>query len=661
MRLWLNKHEYIAASGFSARHIERLVSANEIESRLTDKTSLNGRRHREYSAASLPPAALAKLTEQKIETSSSLVVMQPKGTDVTSKSPLHARVLVTDKHKRQAASRLRILEPVISFRRERNSAQSNALTLEEVVANCAAQSGKSERTLWRWLKQFDKLEVAGLADKTRNDKGKSRFFSTHPAADKFIQAKYLSEVNLTVQLAYDALVREWHAAHLALNDDDEPPTYETVRQYLNHLPGILRGIARGGTKSYNSNFEAYIQRDFNIDVNEIWVADHRVFDVFVYNDFFPNIKKFEAVRIWITKIIDMRSRFAVGWSFSINPSSDSIASALHMAISNYGLPRTFYVDNGKDFKKIGAKKLDYPVLNGLLPKLGVDLQYCIPEHPQSKLIESMFSGMSKRFDLLFGKAYAGRKTYLRPEECEIVRMQHKMWLDRKRRDTPLTPLSDFIAMYEQWISEYNKKPHHGRGMSGKSPADVFLISGIERRIPDMLEMASLFWRHQKCQVLRGGCVQLFKQRYMPIDPSTAAQLTLRIGEDIAIAFDPANIGNAIALDPDGNAIGGLQAEVFLAHGPISKEFVGEHLRMRRNIHRAIKDYVAAISIGVPTEEQYLRERSDLPPFANQPRLLPQAVGAPPQFSAAARASAANASSPHVEDVATELLGLMEND
>jgi hypothetical protein len=87
------------------------------------------------------------------------------------------------------------------------------------------------------------------------------------------------------------------------------------------------------------------------------------------------------------------------------PSSHTISSALRVGIESFGIPQILYVDNGKDYEKVG--RIDFsPECSGVLVRLGIEGQYCLPRHPQSKLIESWFGTVRKRFDCLW-PSYCG--------------------------------------------------------------------------------------------------------------------------------------------------------------------------------------------------------------------------------------------------------------
>ena len=67
----------------------------------------------------------------------------------------------------------------------------------------ADQHNVSARTLWNWYAQYRKLGYAGLVDRVRSDKGKSRFLKAHPAVRAYLENKYLGE-RLSIRLVYQA-------------------------------------------------------------------------------------------------------------------------------------------------------------------------------------------------------------------------------------------------------------------------------------------------------------------------------------------------------------------------------------------------------------------------------------------------------------------------
>jgi hypothetical protein len=317
--------------------------------------------------------------------------------------------------------------------------------------------------------------------------------------------------------------------------------------------------------------------------------------------------------------MDMRSRKIVGTAWSATPSSHTISSALRIGIADFGIPQVLYVDNGKDFEKIG--RVDFsPECSGVLVRLGIQPQYCLPGHPQSKLIESWFGTVRKRFDCLW-PSYCGSGPKQRPEECTVALREHQAFLKGKRKGSPLPLASEFVATARQWIEEYNSQhPHTGRGMKGRTPDEVFnelLLPGQRRLIESPEVLYALFWDRQRRKVSEGGGVQLYGERYEPADAESLAKLFLEIERDVVVACDPANLGEAIALDLDGRFLGRLRAQKLITRGPVSHEDIRTSMRVRRTARKAIADYVTGLSgirsrAGDRSEIAHLRDRAEVP-------------------------------------------------
>ena len=399
------------------------------------------------------------------------------------------------------------------------------------------------------------------------------------------------------------------------------------------LPKPLLILSREGKKKFQERCEPYLLTDFDsLLPNQIWVSDHGQHDVWVRNDVFSGVSTNAAVRPWLTAVIDMRSRKVVGTAWSANPSSHTISSALRVGIADFGIPQVLYIDNGKDFEKIG--RVDFsPECSGVLIRLGIQPQYCLPGHPQSKLIESWFGTVRKRFDCLW-PSYCGSGPKDRPEQCTIALAEHQAFLKGKRKNSPLPLASEFIATARQWVEEYNSQHSHGgRGMNGRTPDEVFnelLVPGQRRLIESSVVLYALFWDRQRRKVSEGGCVQLYGERYEPADGESLATLFLEIERDVMVACDPANLGEAIALDLDGRFLGRLRAQKLITRGPVSHEDIRASMRIRRTARKAIADYVTGLSAiraraGDKTEIAHLQDRADMPEHQDpRPRLmLPQ--------------------------------------
>jgi transposase InsO family protein len=663
METWLTLDRVVFLSGWSKRHIRRLASANRIQTRDKRALCIPGKPAREYALSSLPVEAQLKFLKQPLLSGPDCTALalrsDPNQSNLFASLPEVAepeRLNFSARQNAQALKRLEAIAPLVEFSSRSQRSRPTFRTIGGVAVRSmnslacylADQQQVSTRTLWNWYGQYRKLGYAGLVDRVRSDKGKSRFLKAHPAVRAFMENKYLGE-RLSIRLAYQALLRDLRNLE---PECTRPPSYSAVRPYLRQLPKPLLILSREGERQFQERCEPYLLTDFESLVpNQIWVSDHGQHDVWVRNDLFSGVSTNAAVRPWLTAMIDMRSRKIVATAWSAIPSSHTISSALRVGIESFGIPQILYVDNGKDYEKVG--RIDFsPECSGVLVRLGIQPQYCLPRHPQSKLIESWFGTVRKRFDCLW-PSYCGGGPKDRPEPCMAALKEHQAFLKGKRKSSPLPLASEFMATARQWIEEYNSQhPHGGRGMRGRTPDEVInelLLPGQKRLIetPDVLY--ALFWDRQRRKVSEGGCVQLYGERYEPADGESLAKLFLEIERDVLVACDPANLGEAIALDLDGRFLGRLRAQKLITRGPVSHEDIRASMRIRRTARKAVADYVTGLSgIRARARGPY-RDRS--PPGSGR-NAQAEAVAAV-SFDTAARSRTA-ARPEFIDDIVQEL-------
>jgi len=628
---WITIRGVTDLTGWHPQHVRRLAREGQLQQRPSKQARNNGRGQREYALSSLPVEAQLKFLKQPLLSGPDCTALALRS-DLNQSNLFASLPEVTEperlnfsaKQNAQALKRLEAIASLVEFRSRSQRSRPTFRTaggvavrsMNSLAGFLADQHHVSPRTLWNWYAQYRKLGYAGLVDRVRSDKGKSRFLRAHPAVRAYLENKYLGE-RLSIRLVYQALLRDLRNLE---PECTRPPSYSAVRSYLQQLPKPLLILSREGERQFQERCEPYLLTDFeSLMPNQIWVSDHGQHDVWVRNDLFSGVSTNAAVRPWLTAMIDMRSRKIVGTAWSASPSSHTISSALRVGIESFGIPQILYVDNGKDYEKVG--RIDFsPECSGVLVRLGIQPQYCLPRHPQSKLIESWFGTVRKRFDCLW-PSHCGAGPKDRPEQCMAALKEHQAFLKGKRKNSPLPLASEFVATARQWIEEYNSQhPHGGRGMRGRTPDEVFnelLLPGQKRLIESAEVLYALFWDRQRRKVSEGGCVQLYGERYEPADGESLAKLFLEIERDVLVACDPANLGEAIALDLDGRFLGRLRAQKLITRGPVSHEDIRTSMRIRRTARKAIADYVTGLSgirarAGDRTEISHLQDRPEMP-------------------------------------------------
>lgn len=585
---WISLEELLQLTGWDARTVRRKKASGELRSRPI-AAAKNGKPRHEYDASSLPADIQAKRLQQSIAGG---LVKTSSG--ISNGTLLRTMASLEGAARDQAQQRLDVISPLIEFS---NSGQTpcgaQQPTVSSIVKFIATSQRQSERTIWNWWNAYKASGPGALADRPRKDRNTSRFFSEHKEAAAFVGNKFLNE-RLSILMTHEALLREW--PRLRLSDDDVAPAYETTRVFLNSLPPIITAVAHGGERAYKDDFAPFLLRDRSkLKANQFWISDHMIHDVWVRNfdletgaPVFGEMPLNAPFRPWLTAIEDMKSRRIVAHVWCATPSSHTISSALRYALCNFGAPESaFYVDNGKDYNKVSDDA------RGVLARLGIRTQHCIPRHPQSKQIESFFHILHQRFDVLWRPFYAGISPKHKPEECDQALAVHKNLMASGRgNESPLPAASEFIQQAANWLElEWNNSfKDKARGMAKRTPREIFDadLPPSSRTVIDARDVAPLFWDRQKRIVREGGTVQLFNARYEPADADSAAALTLSIKREVLIACDPLNVGMAIALTHDEKFLGVLRAQELLVHGETSQAQISASMRERRKIFKALK-------------------------------------------------------------------------
>ncbi|HKV94915.1 MAG TPA: hypothetical protein VJW20_20385 [Candidatus Angelobacter sp.] len=646
---WISRKEVEQLTGWTKRTVLRKQKSQEIQSRPAGKIGSNGKQVMEYNAASLPSSAQLKFMEQKIAATALVPVKQSITAVPSLPTPKSEKVVLTleslpPEAQAQARQRLEIIAPLIDFVNRTNghkpvyhNAQDEKFTsLTAIVEHLAKITNYGKTSIWEWWKRYREDGPGALADRTRSDAGKSRFFERNADAAAFCRNKYLNE-RLSVAMVYRALLRESGR----LLKGEKAPDYKTLRVFLQReVSPLVRMIARDGDKVYKEQAAPYIIRDISqVRVNQYWISDHMIHDVWVRNDadsdgrlVFPELAENEALRPWLTCIVDMRSRRVVGPIWCATPSSRSIGTALLLGMRLFGRPEVFYIDNGKDYNRLSDDQ------NGVLMRLGIQSQHCLPRHPQSKQIESFFRTVHQQFDVLWKPFYCGTSPASRPEECDAALRDHKKAM-KNGAASPLPAASEFIHAAARYLDEFNESAHTGQGMRGLSPNDVYDAELPPDRLSPVhpADVAQLFWERDTRKICEGGCVRLDKFRFEPADQDSFAALMLRIGEEIIVARDPRHLNEAIALtnEREPKYLGHLRSQEMAIHGQTDREMIRQRMRKEGAVRTAVKQLLAAEAhhrqlVGDVTELDALKHRAKA--SAVNPTIhalpVPKAVNAP---------------------------------
>ncbi len=639
-----------------------LARQAELVSRPCAPRSGNDRELREYLAPSIPPACLSLVSATPLSDIAPLFASAPEALDRAA--------LPDTRCQAEADARYAILAPVFDFQRSperfahlRLKDGTPVTSLQRMLRFVAETSGKSLASIKRWVSAYRRGGYAALADRVRSDKGKSRWFDRHPDAALLAAYLYLNE-----RQSVSFVVRQIAEMAQTLGlSGEELPSGETVRVFLgNEISPALRTLARKGEVVYRTRMAPYLRRAYvDVYANQVWVADHMIHDIEAANDLFEDAEWGAPVRMRLSAMIDYRSRLAVGVSWAWEGSSRSIAATLRRAVLAYGPPEMLYMDNGKDYLKVarGAakghelswlresplappawwqKELEWIERTGVLARLGVAAQHCLPHHPQSKHVERWFRTVHMQFDARH-QTYTGGSPATRPESTEVAMMQHRRLLKKGRVEESAHPLASSIVLaFLSWLDTYNHAPHEGEGMERRSPAEVFRAALNPNQVPapEPAEL-TLLLADMTRRMVDSCAIRLGNRRYTPRpeDRQAWAAMHEMNEREVLVAYDKGDPETAVVLDADGRALAFLVPEQLVRFAPgdeATNAAIAASFQTRRGLEKAARSTLRLIAdgaraAGARSAQETLYDRVGVPdaslgPVITQrkPRLRPGA-------------------------------------
>lgn len=249
------------------------------------------------------------------------------------------------------------------------------------------------------------------------------------------------------------------------------PSLSTARNDLKNIDRDVATLIKEGPTALK-RLSPTVERDYEAyRLHDVWSMDGRRLDLMVCDtkgEFGPKGRVF---RMWLYGVLEVRSRYFVGYSLGPELNSDAVRDALVNAFSNTRLirPKEAQLDNGMEaaakeitggasWRRRGKVKDDEII--GLLPFLGIAVSWATPAHGQTKPIERLFGTLAGMHETRpeFRGAYCGHKPEARPEEWDA---------------TKAAPIELVRKLLTEEIEAYHRAPHRGHGMNGKSPMAVY--------------------------------------------------------------------------------------------------------------------------------------------------------------------------------------------
>ncbi|MBB3122456.1 Mu transposase C-terminal domain-containing protein, partial [Pseudoduganella violacea] len=220
--------------------------------------------------------------------------------------------------------------------------------------------GKSPKTIYRWLKLFEKDEtIAALLPKDRADKGSSRLHDdVELVMQDAIKRNLLKREAGTVKAVHKDVTKECGLKGL------KAPSLSVVRRRYLAIPEKVRVASREGGKVAKERFTplrgSFPGADHPLDVIQI---DHTPVDLIIVDEVYRK----PIGRPTLTIAVDVCSRVLLGFNLWMEaPGAASVGLCLHHAMLPkekwlaersvtatwpcYGRPRKIHTDNAKEFR-----------------------------------------------------------------------------------------------------------------------------------------------------------------------------------------------------------------------------------------------------------------------------------------------------------------------
>ena len=389
---------------------------------------------------------------------------------------------LTEREKENAIFWRKLLESWQSYRGKEADKEKADNTFIQVMNVQNEGLHLSRRTLYRKWNSFVMEGEAALAD-GRGKHGNHSRKMTREIFDVF-EYYYLNENKPSIKQCMRETELYFEGKEM------EMPCYTTFKRSVQKIPKAIKMYFREREKVFIDKCAPYIKRMYeDLESNDIWVADNHTFDIMVE-------KEGKPVRVYLTAFMDVRSRKMMGWCVTDAPSSDATIYALKKGCEEFGVPKSIYTDNGREFlfhdlggngfrkKRKTGEALKLP---SILDDLGIEFRTALPRNARGKGIERAFYTVKEHFSKLF-ESYTGGTILERPDRLKKVVKSMK----------GLPNIEEFIQYVDIYIEGwYNKQSHEGAGMKGKCPDEVFAENMITKRVLPKEKSDLMFMRYAK--------------------------------------------------------------------------------------------------------------------------------------------------------------------
>jgi len=439
---------------------------------------------------------------------------------------------------------------------------------KRAAAQLVAQKySESLSTIYRYWKDWREGGPAALLPAWQTQAGRT----TLPA-DLQCQVRefWLNSRRASVAQVYKSVVLPYYK-----DINTQPPHRSTIARFLRkHVLPLEKTFWREGRRAYQAQAAPKVVRALPTEPNDWWCADHRLWDVMVVvpdgrgagwgrhdklscpcGSGRERRRCCSVRRPWLTMIVDIASAAFVGYRISLVPTAAGVCHAIRSAILDYGVPRHFYRDNGREFtaRRLGGRadrllkprrtdlesRQQWPCAvpadveqSGVWSALGVEVVTALPYHPWSKPIESIFHAFSQQWENLV-PGWSGRDAKQKPEA-----------LDSQIRSGSLLLLDEFAQVFAQELAKWHAD--HVCGERAQTP-DAFHADYLPRAVDPATLTFLIQDVRERVHVEQSG---IFLQAGGTVMRFWTDDLALYIGCVVTVRWDPDDPRCIWAYTPD---------------------------------------------------------------------------------------------------------------
>jgi transposase InsO family protein len=443
-----------------------------------------------------------------------------------------------------ADRRSSIIAPIAALK---TAAERNA-----AIAAASAETGKSVRTLQRWLAAYradlgaqtspsapeeageDPSAPLGTGSRAPGISLRDKRFGNRNAAKWDVEVltlvKTLYDTRVSPTIVQVAKAYEFERRVRAKNALTFSPSTvgrerggeagvralpalstRTIARILESIPDAYKTRHRGGdgARFVRKNFVPPIKRDWSgVRVMECWMGDGTGFDALVS---WPGYKN--PIRPWLLTWMDVRSRAIVAWRLVDQVNGGTAMLALREGWRKYGLCSYLYIDNGKEYENkdsngrtVSRGKIEIGQIDGYLGRLGVHKQNAWVRNPESKAQQERWYGTFSHSYLNLFSAYTGGNITAKTSTKDNDRIKQDLAAGR------VMDREEAVRLVERIVAAYNAAPHTSLGKL--SPIKIFndlyarSADGVDdypiRRVTDRVLDFALMRRAQSFTIRNDG-------------------------------------------------------------------------------------------------------------------------------------------------------------